>query len=205
MESVFIFENDYNVPDTFYLPNNDITYGINDNLEVILGLNSFYSKNTGWGIQPVDLAFKYNIFDEDTKVPQIDFVGKVQSQGIGTHNLAISKSLPSFSVYATKNFSSYFHSVFDTGLNWLDTSSKESFTMDLYNEFEISKKLSTSFEVNEFSTDRRFWNLIFGIGAIRDISDSFSLEFNCGKYLKSTNQNYYFSFGFNKIFTLKKT
>lgn len=201
LESIFIFENDFNNPDTYFAPNNDFTYGINNNFEILLGLNSYYNKTTGWGIPPIDFGIKYNIYEEDSKIPQIDIIGNIQTENIGSKKLSVSKTLPMVSLYATKNFSKKFHSVFDTGLQWIDISPHPSFMMDLYSEYQISPKQNINFEINDFSTDQRFWNLILGFGTAREVSKNFSLEFNGGYYLKSTNQNYYFSFGFNKIFT----
>jgi hypothetical protein len=205
IESIVIFENDFNAPDTFFLPNNDFTYGVNENLELLLGMNSYYNKTSGWGIQPVDFGLKYNLYDEDNKIPQIDIVGNIQTENIGSKNLSISKTLPMVSLYATKNFSKKFHSVFDAGVQWIDVSPHPSFTLDFYSEYLVFPKQNINFEINQFSTDQRFWNLIFGLGTERIINENFSLEFNGGYYLKSVNQNYYFSFGFNKTFALTRT
>lgn len=204
VESLFIFENDFNNPDTFFLPNNDFTYGVSEDFEILMGINSYYNKSSGWGIPPIDFGVKYNIFEEDSKMPQIDFIGNVQTENMGSKSLAISKTLPMVSLYFTKNFSKNFHAVLDAGLQWLDVTPHPSFTMDLYTEYKISTKQNINFEINEFSTDARFWNLIVGMGTARNLSHDFALEFNGGYYLKSSNQNYYLSMGFNKILALGK-
>ncbi len=203
VESTYIFEKDHG-SSSYYLPNNLLSYGVNDDFEILLDLDFFYAPKTHFGILPASLGLKYNLLHEDKRMPQIDIIGKLQSENLGTANYHIRKTLPFVAFYVTKNFTKNFHSVLDVGIQSIDSTKQPSYFADFTSEYDISKKVAVNFEINEFSSKQRFVNLILGIGTIYNFSDDFSLEFDAGKYLKNSTQNYYYSLNIKKTFDLAK-
>ncbi len=203
IESQAIFEKNIGISNTFYLTDNHLRYGLNEDLEIIADIDILYSDDLKLGILPISFGIKVNILEESKKLPEISVIGKVQTKNVGTENYQISTPLPNVTFILNKNLSKKISTELDLNLQWLENA-ELSYTVDNSYNYSFSDNTSLTIGFLNIFNQSNYWNPMIESGIEQKLSTNFSLTLETGKYFNNMNQDYYFAFGIIKNFNLNK-
>ena len=204
IENVFMFENNFDAYNNFFVPDINLTYGTGFRSEVFIDV-AVLNSNNQTGILPITLGFKTNLIYEKKYLPEINLFASVQTKDLGSRIYRNSNYLPEVSLILQKKLPNKTSGEFEYGLQWIDGIGQPTKYYNLSFETELILNFSIQYGFNYLNNSDADNFGVAEIGFSKEfVKNNLEINIMYGKYLKNDSQNYYLGIGCNKNFKLNK-
>ncbi len=176
------------------LPTSLIKYGVSENFEIQSQVD-VSSSSGNFGLIPVSLGFKANLWKEKGILPEFAVIGRVQLKNLGTKESRLTKNVPMVRLAFQNNLSPLFVLGYNLGVQWSEFE-KPSYIVSSSLNYHLNKKATLYAELFNETSTATFFNPIADLGAMVLVSKELIIDASIGKYLnESKGSSFYYTLG----------
>ncbi len=178
----------------YLLPTTLLKYGLSDNFE-LQSVVDVSSSNGNFGLIPVSLGFKANLWKEKGILPEFAVIGRVQLINLGTKESRLTKNVPMVRLAFQNNLSPLFVLGYNLGVQWYEFE-KPGYIVSSSLNYHLNKKATLYAELFNETSTTAFFNPIADLGAMVLVSKELIIDASIGKYLnESEGSSFYYTLG----------
>lgn len=176
------------------MPTSLIKYGVTENFEIQSQVD-IGSLNGKFGLIPVSIGFKANLWEEKGVIPEFAVIGRVQLKNLSSKESKLTKNIPMVRLAFQNNLSPLFVLGYNLGVQWNEFENP-SYVISSSLNFNLSQKTTLYAELFNETSDASFFNPIADLGAMVLVSKELIIDASFGKYLnQSEGSTYYYTLG----------
>jgi hypothetical protein len=189
------------------LPTNLLKFGISDFFEVQACVDFFLDEENNFGMLPISLGVKTQLLKERKYIPEIALIARVQTNNWSSKRFANKNWLPMFRLAFNNTVNDRFSVGYNLGMQWNDGDSDESifptYVITLCPGFNINNKLSAYIE-GYTNLTKNHADYIVDAGCTYQVHNNCIIDFSVGKYLGTTDRDFYCQIGFTTRINCKR-
>lgn len=189
------------------LPTTLLKYGLNERFEFRLIADVLSKRTTSessFGLSPLTIGFKANLFHERGFIPEIAFIGHVSTTKVGSTHLHNAYPAPSFRFTMQHAITNKLNIGYNLGAEWDGETANPTYIYTLTSGVSIYKGLSGFLELYGFIPMNAISDHRIDGGITYLIGNDFQLDISGGIGTSSLAPRYFISGGISYRFRLRK-